>query len=215
MQERAGPERRLHLPLLRRGHHGAASASTRVRPVPLGLPQRLDPSDLRQHRPGGHGRASTRTAACRTATTTPGSATPRRTSWSWARRHASSTRMPRAGCASPSRSTTWCGDGEIGPVMLGRDHHDVGGTDSPFRETATSRTASNIMADMAVQCFAGNVARGMSLVVLSNGGGCRHRQGHQRRLRPGPGRQRRGSTRSSGGRALGRHGRRGTAGVGA
>ncbi len=61
--------------------------------------------------------------------------------------------------------------GEIGPVMLGRDHHDVSGTDSPFRETANIKDGSNLMADMATHCFAGNVARGMSLVVLSNGGG--------------------------------------------
>ena len=62
-------------------------------------------------------------------------------------------------------------DGEIGPVMLGRDHHDVSGTDSPFRETANIYDGSNVMADMAVQCFAGNAARGMSLVALHNGGG--------------------------------------------
>ncbi len=61
--------------------------------------------------------------------------------------------------------------GEIGPIMLGRDHHDVSGTDSPFRETANIKDGSNIMADMAVQCFAGNAARGMSLVALHNGGG--------------------------------------------
>jgi len=61
--------------------------------------------------------------------------------------------------------------GEIGPVMLGRDHHDVSGTDSPFRETANIKDGSNVMADMAVQCFVGNAARGMSLVALHNGGG--------------------------------------------
>lgn len=61
--------------------------------------------------------------------------------------------------------------GEIGPVMLGRDHHDVSGTDSPFRETANIKDGSNVMADMAVQCFAGNGARGMSLISLHNGGG--------------------------------------------
>ncbi|MDR1801815.1 MAG: urocanate hydratase [Lachnospiraceae bacterium] len=60
---------------------------------------------------------------------------------------------------------------EIGPVMLGRDHHDTGGTDSPFRETSNIKDGSNIMADMATQCFAGNAARGMSLVALHNGGG--------------------------------------------
>ena len=61
--------------------------------------------------------------------------------------------------------------GKIGPVMLGRDHHDTGGTDSPFRETANIKDGSNIMAEMATQCFAGNAARGMSLVALHNGGG--------------------------------------------
>ena len=62
-------------------------------------------------------------------------------------------------------------NGEIGPVMLGRDHHDVSGTDSPFRETSNIKDGSNVMADMATQCFAGNAARGMSLVALHNGGG--------------------------------------------
>lgn len=62
-------------------------------------------------------------------------------------------------------------NGEIGPVMLGRDHHDTGGTDSPFRETSNIKDGSNITADMAVQCYAGNAARGMSLVALHNGGG--------------------------------------------
>lgn len=61
--------------------------------------------------------------------------------------------------------------GEVGPIMLGRDHHDVSGTDSPFRETSNIKDGSNVMADMAVQCFAGNCARGMSLVALHNGGG--------------------------------------------
>lgn len=61
--------------------------------------------------------------------------------------------------------------GEIGPVLLGRDHHDVSGTDSPYRETANIYDGSRFTADMATQCFAGNAARGMTLVVLSNGGG--------------------------------------------
>ena len=61
--------------------------------------------------------------------------------------------------------------GTIGPVMLGRDHHDTGGTDSPYRETANIYDGSNVMADMATHCFAGNAARGMSLVALHNGGG--------------------------------------------
>lgn len=62
-------------------------------------------------------------------------------------------------------------EGKIGPVMMGRDHHDVSGTDSPFRETSNIKDGSNVMADMAVQCYAGNAARGMSLCALHNGGG--------------------------------------------
>ncbi len=62
-------------------------------------------------------------------------------------------------------------EGEIGPVMLGRDHHDTGGTDSPFRETANIRDGSSLAADMSHHCWAGNAARGMTMVVLSNGGG--------------------------------------------
>lgn len=65
-------------------------------------------------------------------------------------------------------------NGEIGPIMIGRDHHDVSGTDSPFRETSNIKDGSNIMADMAdmaVQCYVGNASRGMSLVALHNGGG--------------------------------------------
>lgn len=62
-------------------------------------------------------------------------------------------------------------NGKTGPIMLGRDHHDTGGTDAPFRETANIKDGSNVMADMATHCFGGNIARGMSLVALHNGGG--------------------------------------------
>jgi urocanate hydratase len=61
--------------------------------------------------------------------------------------------------------------GEVEPIMLGRDHHDTGGTDSPFRETSNIKDGSNIMADMATNIFAGNAARGMTLCALHNGGG--------------------------------------------
>jgi urocanate hydratase len=62
--------------------------------------------------------------------------------------------------------------GEVSaPIMLGRDHHDPGGTDSPFRETANIYDGSNVCADMATHCFAGNAARGMTMVALHNGGG--------------------------------------------
>jgi urocanate hydratase len=62
-------------------------------------------------------------------------------------------------------------DGIVGPIMLGRDHHDTGGTDSPFRETANIKDGSNIMAEMATHVALGNASRGMSLVALHNGGG--------------------------------------------
>ncbi|MHA2403085.1 MAG: urocanate hydratase, partial [Candidatus Kariarchaeaceae archaeon] len=60
---------------------------------------------------------------------------------------------------------------KIGMIMLGRDHHDTGGTDSPFRETANIMDGSNITADMAHHSWAGNAFRGMTMCVLSNGGG--------------------------------------------
>ncbi len=62
-------------------------------------------------------------------------------------------------------------NGEISPVMLGRDHHDTGGTDSPFRETSNIYDGSRVMSEMATQCFAGNAARGMTMIALHNGGG--------------------------------------------
>jgi len=57
------------------------------------------------------------------------------------------------------------------PVVLGRDHHDVSGTDSPFRETANIRDGSMFCADMAVHNFAGDSFRGATWVSLHNGGG--------------------------------------------
>ncbi|MHA1611709.1 MAG: urocanate hydratase, partial [Promethearchaeota archaeon] len=62
-------------------------------------------------------------------------------------------------------------EGKIGTIMLGRDHHDVSGTDSPFRETSNIKDGSNIMADMAHHNWVGNATRGMTMCVLSNGGG--------------------------------------------
>jgi len=62
--------------------------------------------------------------------------------------------------------------GELsGPVILGRDHHDVSGTDSPYRETANIRDGSMFTADMAVQNFVGDSFRGATWVSLHNGGG--------------------------------------------
>ncbi|MEE2645512.1 MAG: urocanate hydratase [Myxococcota bacterium] len=61
--------------------------------------------------------------------------------------------------------------GELGPIVLGRDHHDVSGTDSPWRETANIRDGSRFTADMAVQNFIGDAFRGATWVSLHNGGG--------------------------------------------
>ena len=58
-----------------------------------------------------------------------------------------------------------------GPIVLGRDHHDVSGTDSPYRETANIRDGSIQTADMAVQNFVGDAFRGATWVSLHNGGG--------------------------------------------
>ncbi|MFZ5785349.1 MAG: urocanate hydratase, partial [Acidobacteriota bacterium] len=57
------------------------------------------------------------------------------------------------------------------PVVLGRDHHDVSGTDSPYRETADIRDGSNLCADMAVHNVIGDGFRGATWVSLHNGGG--------------------------------------------
>ncbi|KAM4820998.1 urocanate hydratase isoform 2-T2 [Thomomys bottae] len=57
------------------------------------------------------------------------------------------------------------------PVVLSRDHHDVSGTDSPFRETSNITDGSAFCADMAVQNFAGDACRGATWVALHNGGG--------------------------------------------
>ena len=63
-------------------------------------------------------------------------------------------------------------DGDISaPIVLGRDHHDVSGTDSPYRETANIRDGSMFTADMSVQNFVGDSFRGATWVSLHNGGG--------------------------------------------
>jgi urocanate hydratase len=62
-------------------------------------------------------------------------------------------------------------EGMIGPIMIGRDHHDVSGTDSPYRETSNIYDGSRVMSEMAHHSWVGDAVRGMTLVVLSNGGG--------------------------------------------
>ncbi len=62
-------------------------------------------------------------------------------------------------------------DGKIGPVVLGRDHHDVSGTDSPFRETSNIYDGSQFTADMAIQNVIGDSFRGATWVSIHNGGG--------------------------------------------
>lgn len=63
------------------------------------------------------------------------------------------------------------GRGELGPIVLGRDHHDVSGTDSPYRETSNIYDGSSFTADMAVHNFVGDAFRGATWVSLHNGGG--------------------------------------------
>ena len=62
-------------------------------------------------------------------------------------------------------------EGKIGPVVLGRDHHDVSGTDSPFRETSNIYDGSQFTADMAIQNVIGDSFRGATWVSIHNGGG--------------------------------------------
>jgi len=61
--------------------------------------------------------------------------------------------------------------GVIGPVILGRDHHDVSGTDSPYRETSNIYDGSRFTADMAIQNVIGDSFRGATWVSIHNGGG--------------------------------------------
>ena len=60
---------------------------------------------------------------------------------------------------------------EIGPIILGRDHHDVSGTDSPYRETSNIYDGSSFTADMAIQNVIGDSFRGATWVSIHNGGG--------------------------------------------
>lgn len=62
-------------------------------------------------------------------------------------------------------------NGEIGPIVLGRDHHDVSGTDSPYRETSNIRDGSRFTADMAIHNVIGDSFRGATWVSIHNGGG--------------------------------------------
>lgn len=62
-------------------------------------------------------------------------------------------------------------EGEIGPVVLGRDHHDVSGTDSPYRETSNIYDGSRFTADMAIHNVIGDGFRGATWISIHNGGG--------------------------------------------
>ncbi|HTF17585.1 MAG TPA: urocanate hydratase [Chryseolinea sp.] len=62
-------------------------------------------------------------------------------------------------------------DGKIGPIVLGRDHHDVSGTDSPYRETSNIYDGSRFTADMAIHNVIGDSFRGATWVSIHNGGG--------------------------------------------
>jgi urocanate hydratase len=62
-------------------------------------------------------------------------------------------------------------EGKVGPIILGRDHHDVSGTDSPYRETSNIYDGSQFTADMAIQNVIGDSFRGATWVSIHNGGG--------------------------------------------
>lgn len=62
-------------------------------------------------------------------------------------------------------------EGKLGPVILGRDHHDVSGTDSPYRETSNIYDGSRFTADMAIHNVIGDAFRGATWVSIHNGGG--------------------------------------------
>lgn len=62
-------------------------------------------------------------------------------------------------------------NGEVGPIMMGRDHMDTGGVDAPSRETSNIKDGSNITADMSALVYAGDAGMGMTMVTMHNGGG--------------------------------------------
>ncbi len=62
-------------------------------------------------------------------------------------------------------------EGKLGPIVLGRDHHDVSGTDSPFRETSNIYDGSSFTSDMAIHNVIGDSFRGATWVSIHNGGG--------------------------------------------
>ena len=62
-------------------------------------------------------------------------------------------------------------EGSIGPIILGRDHHDVSGTDSPFRETSNIYDGSSFTSDMSIHNVIGDSFRGATWVSVHNGGG--------------------------------------------
>jgi len=62
-------------------------------------------------------------------------------------------------------------EGKIGPVVIGRDHHDVSGTDSPFRETSNIYDGSAFTSDMAIHNVIGDSFRGATWISIHNGGG--------------------------------------------
>ena len=62
-------------------------------------------------------------------------------------------------------------DEKIGPIVIGRDHHDVSGTDSPYRETSNIYDGSKFTADMAIHNVIGDSFRGATWVSIHNGGG--------------------------------------------
>jgi len=188
------------------------SASTAATGRSAGCACSLDPADLAATDAAAWA-ASTRTVAGRTATTSTGCETLRRTDWWWDRRRASS--IPRGGeGAHRPRLQRPRAPGQDRAVVIGRDHHDVSGTDSPYRETSNIRDRSNVMADMAFHCWAGNRRPGHDPGGGFQRRGGRHREGDQHGVRTGAGWLGTGGRHHPLRRRVGRHGRGGPPGLG-
>ena len=169
--------RNLPLPQLRAGHHGPDVFRLRFRAVPLGLRQRGC------HRPRHHGRHRLRGARAdddRVACGDPPANGRQHPMDSGGKANklvvGSQARILYADAEGRMRIAKAFNDaiasGRLsGPVILGRDHHDVSGTDSPYRETSNIYDGSAFTADMAVQNFVGDAFRGATWVSLHNGGG--------------------------------------------
>jgi urocanate hydratase len=173
-------EKGLSLPFLCGRHHGADVFRLRFRPVPLGVLLRVCRIQRIWKKRTALPQVFWRKCCCRSARRNRGQM---RDNLIWIKKQTAN--LPVVGSKSrilyadsegrmriARHSTTPLPSGELaGPVVLGRDHHDVSGTDSPYRETANIYDGSRFTADMAVHNVIGDAFRGATWVSLHNGGG--------------------------------------------